>query len=283
MATRRDVTPHVPANPLVCGEFNQGGNYTNWRPHGSGDWLLIYTLQGAGRVVTDGRPWTLGTGQALLYRPGTAQDYATDSAAGRWRLRWAHFRPKPHWEPWLAWPEAGTGAGIARLEAAAAERFGAALQRMLLADRLGGAHATELALNALEEALIWAQRDLAGDRSLAFDLRIRKAMTYLADDPARPFSISDLAAHCGLSLSRLSHLFKKQVRITPRQFSENLRLELAAQLLAHTGLSVGEVAYKAGFTDPLYFSRRFARAFGRTPRLARKIRQGEMSAKKHRL
>ncbi|MEJ1971879.1 MAG: helix-turn-helix domain-containing protein [Lacunisphaera sp.] len=260
-----------PPSPSCAGEFRQDRNYTNWRPRGSGDWLLIYTLQGAGRIVSDGQSWTLGAGQAVLYRPGTPQDYATDPATGRWRLRWVHFRPKPHWEPWLVWPEAGTGLGVARLEAAAAERFGAALQRMLLANRLGGAHATELALNALEEALIWAQRGLAGDRSLSFDPRIRRAVAYLAGDPARPFSITDVAAHCGLSPSRLSHLFKIQVRLTPRQFSENLRLELAAQLLAHTGLSVGEVAYKAGFADPLYFSRRFARAFGRTPRRARQM------------
>ena len=273
MTPRRAITPHAPAEPLVCGEFRQGRNYTNWRPRGSGDWLLIYTVQGAGRIVTAGRSWTLGAGQALLYRPDAPQDYSTDPGAGRWRLRWVHFRPKPHWVPWLAWPEAGGGAGVARLEPAAAERFGAALQRLLLANRLGGPHAAELAFNALEEALIWAQRGLAGDRSLAFDPRIRKAVAYLAGDPARPFSTADLAAFCGLSPSRLSHLFKAQVRVTPRQFSENLRLELAAQLLRHTGLAVGEVAFKAGFADPLYFSRRFARAFGRTPLAARKAGQ----------
>ncbi len=270
MPPRREITPHVPADPLVCAEFRQGRSYTNWRPHGSGDWLLIHTLQGAGRVVVAGKARTLRAGQALLYRPEAAQDYSTDPAVGRWRLRWVHFRPKPHWEPWLAWPEAADGAAVASLTGAAAKHFGAALQRMLLANRLGGAHAAELALNALEEALIWAQRGLAGERSLAFDPRIRKALAYLAGDPARPFSIAELAAHCSLSPSRLSHLFKAQVRSTPRQFSENLRLELAAQLLAYTGLSVGEVAYKAGFTDPLYFSRRFARAFGRTPRAARR-------------
>jgi AraC family transcriptional regulator of arabinose operon len=136
---------------------------------------------------------------------------------------------------------------------------------MIAASRLEGDGATELAMNALEEALIWAYRHLAGDRWLVLDPRIRKAIAYLAGDPARPFLLSEVARHCGLSESRLSHLFKAQVHTSPRRFSEKLRLELASQLLAHTGLTVREVAFKAGFEDALYFSRRFARAFGRTP------------------
>jgi AraC family transcriptional regulator of arabinose operon len=265
MTVRRSITPHVVADPLVCGEFEQGPSYANWRPDGSGDWLLIYTLAGAGRIASNGRTLPLPAGSAILYRPGTAQDYATDPAADRWSLRWVHFIAKPHWHPWLAWPDVQPGTGGAHFSAEAAKRFAEASRRIILASRLGGPGATDLAMNALEEALIWAFRDHAGDRWLAFDTRIQKAMAELADDPARPFVLAELARHCGLSESRLSHLFKAQVKMTPRQFAEKLRLDLAMQLLVHTGLTVGEVAHKAGFPDPLYFSRRFVRAFGRAP------------------
>jgi AraC family transcriptional regulator of arabinose operon len=275
MTHPRAITPHVPANPLVCGEFlRQDANYTNWRPRGSGDWLLIYTLSGAGRIATAEGSVRLGEGEAILYRPGAMQDYATDPGAGQWSLRWAHFVPKPQWQPWLAWPEAKPGAPRAEFSAAAARRFAEALRRMLAASRLEGEGATELAMNALEEALLWAFRDLAGDRWLTLDTRIRKATAYLEGDPARPFSLAEVAQHCGLSASRFSHLFKQQMQMTPRQFSEKLRLELAQQLLANTGLSVREVAYKAGFEDPLYFSRRFVRAFGRTPGESRQTAGG---------
>lgn len=269
MTATRAITPHTVAAPLVGGEFDQRSGYTNWRPRGSGDWLLILTLEGAGRIVTDGQVSTLRTSEALLYQPGAEQDYSTDPEIDRWRLRWVHFQPKPHWTPWLAWPRLARGTGRIQLGAEAAENVGRALQRLLLACRLGGTHADELAMNALEEALIWAQRELSGDRSLGIDPRIRHAMALLAAEPARPFDLSQLAAICGLSPSRFSHLFKAQTRTTPRQFSENLRLDLAAQLLAHTGLSVREVAFETGFVDPLYFSRRFVRAFGRTPKAAR--------------
>lgn len=266
MKPLREVTPHVLADPLVCGEFlRQDRSYTNWRPRGSGDWLLIFTLGGAGQVGTPSGPVRIAEGSAVLYRPGVAQDYFTDPSIGLWSLRWVHFVARPSWQPWLIWPEELPGAAWIKLSAEASKRVTDALGRMLFASRLEGRGTTELAMNALEEALIWAHRDLAGDDWLRLDERIRRAVTYLSSDPARPFSVAGLARHCGLSSSRLSHLFKEQVRMTPREFSEKLRLELAAQLLVHSGFTVREVAFKAGFEDPLYFSRRFARAFGRTP------------------
>ena len=39
----------------------------------------------------------------------------------------------------------------------------------------------------------------------------------------------------------------------------------AARLLRFTHLSVGEVAFRAGFEDPLYFSRAFKRHHGEPP------------------
>jgi AraC family transcriptional regulator of arabinose operon len=270
MTAPREITPHTPAAPLACGEFRQGRTYRNWRPRGSGDWLLIFSLGGAGRIATERQAWTLETGAAVLYRPDAAQDYSTDPAAGRWWLCWAHFQPKPHWLPWLDWPECAPGTGRIAPGHGVGEHVTGALRRMLLASRLGGTHSTELAMNALEEALIWVQRGLAGDRSLGIDPRIRRAMAVIAADPAQPFQLPRLAAACGLSSSRFSHLFKANVRLTPRQFSEELRLGLAVQLLQHTGLTISEVAFKAGFSDPLYFSRRFARAFGRSPLAMRK-------------
>jgi AraC family transcriptional activator of pobA len=39
----------------------------------------------------------------------------------------------------------------------------------------------------------------------------------------------------------------------------------AARLLRFTDLTVGEVGFRAGFTDQLYFSRAFKRHYGEAP------------------
>ncbi|HSD81337.1 MAG TPA: AraC family transcriptional regulator [Solirubrobacteraceae bacterium] len=53
-------------------------------------------------------------------------------------------------------------------------------------------------------------------------------------------------------------------RPTKELVTDRVMLE-AARLLRFTGLTVGEVAYRVGFADPLYFSRAFKRRFGESP------------------
>lgn len=265
MSTARPVSPLINASPIVCSEFRKGRGYTNWRPAGSGDWLLISTADGEGRVVAGGRDIRLVAGDAVLFAPGTAQDYSTDEAVGHWHLQWVHFRPRPHWQRWLIWPEMAPGVGRLRLRDVNAEAVGVAFARMLAVSRLGGAGSVDLAMNALEEALIRAFGFTEEGNPIGVDPRVQRAARYLADHPDEPFSLGRLAAHCGISESRLSHLFRAGMGSTPQVFGEKLRLEHARQLLIQTRLTTGEIALEVGFSDPLYFSRRFKRAFGYSP------------------
>lgn len=242
----------------MASEFDQGAGYTNWRPRGSGDWLLIYTAEGAGCITADDTPRILRPGEAVLFSPGAAQDYRTDETAGRWRLLWAHFHPRPMWRAWIRWPEVAHGVGWLALPAGDTRAaFEKAMSRTVAALRAPQGDAAEFALNALEEALLWAQRAGEGNAHMRLDERVRKAMDYLAARPGEPFRLDALAKHCGLSESRLSHLFSEQTGETPQVYSEELRLRLAQQLLVHSGLRVNEVAAETGFTDPFYFAKRF--------------------------
>ena len=267
----RTITPS-PRAPLTAGEFRQGPSYTNWRPEGSGDWLLIYTAAGSGTIVTEDGRHELAEGQALLYQPTACQDYTTSSKARHWHLFWAHFMPKTNWAPWLIWPEIGRHVGQVQLRSENAEQFAKAVRRLVISARLGGTASLELGLNALEEALIWVHRELRSDNSITIDARISRAIAVVAADPTQKFVLEELARNCGLSNSRFGHLFKAQLQMTPSQFIEKLRLELAAQFLAFTGMTISEVAYKSGFDDPSYFSRRFVRAYKKSPKQYRDAR-----------
>ena len=261
----RPITHHVGADPLVCSEFQRGRNYTNWRPHGSGDWLLILTCGGAGQVRLPDGERRLATGDAVLFAPGAAQDYFTDAATGHWHLRWAHFRPRPHWRAWLMWPQIAGHIGCVSTRGPIETAVQAALGRMITTHRLGGPGVDDLAMNALEEALLWIFRLTADNRLAGVDPRVQRAAHHLAAHPGEPFNLGKLAAHCGLSTSRLSHLFRSELGTTPQRFGEKIRLDFARQLLAQTNLPVGEVAQEVGFTDSLYFSRRFRLQFGHAP------------------
>jgi AraC family transcriptional regulator, arabinose operon regulatory protein len=269
VSTPRPTTPSLPAAPIICSEFRRGRAYTNWRPRGTDDWLLILTVAGTGRIVVPDRTIRLQAGDAVLFAPGAAQDYATDQEAGWWHLRWAHFHPRPHWLPWLMWPQVAPKVGVRQAGDLAATPIASASQRMLTARRLAGPGWEDLAMNALEETLLWLFRLTGSTQWSGIDVRIQKAAHYLAAHPEEPFRLAKLAERCALSPSRFSHLFKAEMGVTPQRFSENLRLEFARHLLAQTNLSVSDIAAEVGFADPLYFSRRYRVVFGLPPTAAR--------------
>ena len=49
----------------------------------------------------------------------------------------------------------------------------------------------------------------------------------------------------------------------------------AARLLRYTDLTVGEISFRVGFTDPLYFSRAFKRQTGLPPQAYRESVRGD--------
>jgi AraC-like DNA-binding protein len=75
-------------------------------------------------------------------------------------------------------------------------------------------------------------------------------------DPA--ISGGDLAQAVHLSPDHLGRLFRAQVGRSPMNYLQHYRIQQACLLLAHTAMSVKQVAYEVGFTDPLHFSRRFS-------------------------
>lgn len=278
MEFRRRVTPHPPVRDLTTGHFRERLGYATWRPSGTDDWLLIYTIGGAGYFGdASGRRVTSAPGELTLLRPGALHDYGTDEAAGRWELLWSHFHPRPHWLEWLTWPE--TSPGLMRLALADTP------VRQRIADRFADVHRLAtgphrrreaLAMNALEELLLWADTQNPRSAESRLDTRVLDAMNFLCRSLDRKVTLDDVADAAGLSASRLSHLFKQQAGTTPQQFLEQQRLNRAMQLMEMTPLSIKEIARQVGFDNPFYFTLRFKRHTGKSPR---EYRRGTVEAR----
>ncbi|MFB3778245.1 MAG: helix-turn-helix domain-containing protein [Bryobacteraceae bacterium] len=73
----------------------------------------------------------------------------------------------------------------------------------------------------------------------------------------------------GVSVSRLSHLFKGETGTSLAAYVRGKRLKWAAETLLLSTLSVKEIALAAGFRSTSHFVHQFRREFGVTPRLFR--------------
>jgi AraC-like DNA-binding protein len=75
-----------------------------------------------------------------------------------------------------------------------------------------------------------------------------------------------MSAAAGVSRQHLLKLFRDRHGISPTRYLYDRRLEIAADQLIHTGLSIKEIAENSGFSNPFHFSRKFKQAYDENPR-----------------
>lgn len=78
--------------------------------------------------------------------------------------------------------------------------------------------------------------------------------------------IESLAEMCALSEPYFRKIFKKTYGVSPIRYIIDLKLDFASHLLRSDLYTVGEAAYRSGFTDTKYFSRLFKQKYGVSPR-----------------
>lgn len=273
----RKVTPWRLAGPLYGDEFRQGATFYGWRPTGTGDFLLIFTISGSGQVSWPGGSLRTRPGDAILYEPHAYQDYQTNPDKGRWHLVWAHFEINARWASWIVWPRLTSGVRSIHLtEGRSRAEFTEALRQTGVLSRRKGQHFRDLALNALERTLILGHHS-ATSRVAGSDPRIQKTLDLIAQSSHLALSVATLAEHCGLSQSRFAHLFRVEVGVPPALFLESERLRRAANLLRLTKLSVTEIAEKSGYESAFYFSTRFKRKYRLSPLAFRRAEGGSLT------
>lgn len=219
-------------------------------------------------MLPDGADYFILPGDVLLYEPGAAQDYSTAQQAGHWHLAFAHVGPRAKWRDWLNWPLLAARTRLAPLgDVPSVQRqVLQALRRLIrrAQSRFTEPFAEDLAFNAFEEALIWINQGLSAEGRMR-DPRVQKALDYIAESIREPVSVGELATHCGISESRLAHLFKEEMGMPVARFTERERLHRAARLLRLTRLSVGEIAAECGYDNAFHFSNRFKAQYGGSP------------------
>lgn len=78
-------------------------------------------------------------------------------------------------------------------------------------------------------------------------------------------TVMDVAEYVGFTRSYFWTIFKQQVGVSPQTYLMHYRLKKAEELLCTTDLPVQKISEKAGYSDPLHFSRAFKNVFGSSP------------------
>ena len=245
-------------------------------PHRHDYHELIWIRAGAGQHSIDGatvpvRPGTItviGRGQVHVFEQGEHLDGAV-----------VRFTGEALAESWLL---AGQGGRTVVVPGGEQDRLDAlidALQAELA--RPPDEHSAELQRHLLTAILLWIERwydasrtERRADDDAEVQLHRRFARRleedYAAHHDAAHYA--DALAVPPAALSRaLAHVTG---RATKDLILDRVMLE-AARLLRFTDLSVGEVAHRVGYDDPLYFSRAFKRRHEQSPQAYRDAVRGK--------
>lgn len=103
------------------------------------------------------------------------------------------------------------------------------------------------------------------------DPRLASALLALHREPARDWTVAQLAAHCNTSRSVFAERFQATIGIPPLRYATELRMRLASQWLSLERLPIEAVAQRLGYTSQAAFSRAFKRITGQPPGASRRM------------
>lgn len=106
------------------------------------------------------------------------------------------------------------------------------------------------------------------------DSRLERALTLLHQEPWHPWTLSELCARVGLSKTALTQKFDRTLKLSPMDYLLHWRMQIAADWLNETSMTIDKVAARCGYDSPSSFSRAFKRCLGIAPGQYRRSRSG---------
>ncbi|MBT9292966.1 AraC family transcriptional regulator [Prosthecodimorpha staleyi] len=104
------------------------------------------------------------------------------------------------------------------------------------------------------------------------DARLAEAIRQMHSDPARPWTMADLARKAALSRSAFFDRFVRHVGVPPMEYLMAWRMALARNLLRRQEIGIAVVAERVGYGSASTFSTAFTRYVGQPPgRYARSL------------
>jgi AraC-like DNA-binding protein len=97
------------------------------------------------------------------------------------------------------------------------------------------------------------------------DTHVGRALSRLHAEPARPWTVEELAQQAGISRAALAKRFVHLVGETPMQYLASWRMHLARRQLRESTLGLAEIAARVGYESETAFSRAFRRLVGVPP------------------
>lgn len=225
-------------------------------------WELSFIDSGSLDTTVDDEPYTLNSMDLILYAPGQYHTQSTKDKTSCSYLTILFDMDMPH-------PEF-----IINRVYNAQRDIHAALNNFIKVSSAELLYDDELMLCYLKELIIKIlQYDFLSDVPVASSPMQQKfenellnnIIIYINEHIYEQLTIEEICHKFSISRSSLQTLFKNNVKVPPKQYISDLKLNKSKILIKESVYTISEISNILGFTSIHYFSRKFKQRFGIAP------------------
>lgn len=228
-------------------------------------YVLHYIIDGEGSFTVNNKTYILKKNQGFLIRPGTVTYYEA-AKDNPWSYMWIGFNGVKA-ETYLNYANLNEENLI--FEYSKDSTLKDYISEMLKLNEMD--YSNELKIEGLlyffMSKLVETRKDVFSQKAYkSAELYLEKSIEFIENNYSNNIKINDIATYIGINRSYLTHIFKKNINISPQDFLVNYKIDKACNLLQNTDLSIKVVAKSIGYSDPLTFSKIFKKVKGLSPK-----------------
>jgi AraC-like DNA-binding protein len=273
---RTVLKEHVQNNKLLqglylasLGYYPQAKGHYTYRKKGLPENFLFFCVDGYGWYKIENELFEVSPNEFFILPANTEHAYGSRDA-NPWTIYWVHFggtalsdlnamqSVKDHFKPM----HIKTNDVIISLFAKIYQTLesGYSIDNLVFSNLCFSQFLTLFIFNAKHFDANVSRSDIVDD-----------VIRFMQENIHKNITLNDLCQQFYYSPSRFSSLFKQRTGYSPIDYFIQLKMQKASQLLDFTDQSIKDIAATFGFDDPYYFSRRFRKTIGMSPKKYRSI------------
>lgn len=224
--------------------------------------LIVLTLSGSGRLICEGREYTLGHGD-IFWINCMNHHYYECLEGEEWEFLWFHFHGLAghgYYQTYCEYPSP-----VIHIDQT--EPLAGQIREMIrltrLRDSTSDIRIADHINHIITELLLAVHtREVRSDPLPA---HIKAVVRELEKRFQEPCPLDNLARQFGISKYYLLRQFKKHMGMPILEYQITLRINHAKELLKYSDQTVNEIAISCGMPNASYFIRTFQKREGKTP------------------
>jgi len=271
----------VSVNPMlkhlhICsmGYYPKARDHYTYRKKGLPENFLFFCVDGSGWYQIGKQRFEVGPNEFFILPQHQEHSYGS-STEDPWSIYWVHFggdalaafnevqEVQKNFKPELV---RNTGEIIPVFQKIYKTlELGYSIDNLLFAN---------MCLSQFLTLFIYNKRHYASASTDRLDC-VDSAIHYMQEHINDNISLIGLSKTYNYSVSRFSNLFKQKTGYAPIDYFLQMKMQKACQLLDFSDRSIKDIAFSMGFEDPYYFSKRFRKIIGVSPRKYRASRSDD--------